>query len=291
MPFGIDSATNLNNSCFNWTNFNNWKGEWPAFVGRYFADLDSTNRYDPAVAGEFSSFYKTTGHVCKYVVPVSAPSATRLETGGSTGNSYGAYDAEQTIASINSFLKSAELYTGTSGAQVYVYLDVEAGVSLTPAYWAGWANSIFYAGNGQGQEIYYPAIYTQFVSSSGTWGLNSDVISALNNACSAYPNAAVQCYGFWSNEPEPYSGCNGSIPSSPSFETFNQQLCGSSAHVPVYVWQYDENCVCMEGGYPGFGGTSNCSQFSYCSNGNYDNNNVDLDLSFTGAENFMLAIS
>ena len=199
MAFGLDTAENLNSSNFNWANFHSWKEEWPQFVGRYFG-----GGYN-ATAGEFTAFKTTTGGKCLYVLPIQGCQQSRQETSGSTGVSYGIVDAKQTIGNINKFLSSGELVVPPS-SEIYVYLDVEPGVHLTPAYWAGWANQIFTMKDPSGSAVFWPAVYAQFVeNSSNLWVLNSLVANALNKACSDWPSYSGECYALWPAQPEYYT--------------------------------------------------------------------------------------
>ena len=291
MALGIDTADPLNNSCFNWPNFYSWMGHWPVFVGRYFG-----GGYDSS-AGEFTYFKKATGGVANSVAPIQASQASRQSTGGSTGYGYGQTDAGTTIKNINNFLASGELVKPSSGL-VYVYLDVEANTNITADYWAGWANAIWHATDPSGALPYYPCVYTQFTESGGKYYPQSSVQSALNSACTNYPNIEVQCFGLWSNEPEPYSFCSPSAtPDWSVFGTFQQDLCGTYVSVPVLLYQYAENCGCIVGGgYTGFAGASNCSNFTACDVSGvthyYANNNLDLDGNDnTGANSYMLSIA
>jgi hypothetical protein len=181
-----------------------------------------------------------------------------------------------------------------------MYLDVEAGTALTADYWAGRASTVFTATDPSGAEPFYPCIYTQFVrnASNGLYYPQSSVQSALNAACSQYPNDVVMmCFGFWSNEPEPYSYCASSAtPDWSVFGSFTQHLCGgNSTSVPVLLYQYAENCGCIPNGYPGFAGDSNVSNTTACYINDawyyYPNNNLDLDGNDnTGADQYMLMI-
>lgn len=285
MGFGVDSAAALNDTCFNWTNFYNWKGGWPAFVGRYFGGgYNST-------AGEFSYIKSVTGGVCRYVAPLQAGDSSRQEKGGSTGYQNGVNDATLTLSNIVNFLSSGELVI-PSNSTVYVYLDVEAGVSITSNYWAGWSNTIFNYALSNGLEPFFPAIYTQFTLQNGVYLPQPSVQNALNNACANYSTLDVTCYGFWTNEPETSRMCApDGAPDWSALGQFTQQLCNTSSRVPNLLYQYAEPCECVTSGYSHYAGQSNCSDFFSCNGTPYDNNNLDMDGSdSTGAESYMLTI-
>jgi len=287
MAFGIDTLAALNDPDFNWANFKQWKGEWPSFVGRYFGGDQN------AITGEFSSFKSTTGNQCQYVLPIQACVQANQQQTGSEGLSVGASDAETTLNNLKGFL--GELAIPDSGL-VYVYLDVEPNVRLTPAYWSGWANAIRTGTDSSGTESFRPALYCQYVqdSSTGLWGPNSLVAQALNDACTDWPGYAAVCYGLWPAQPEdvPASCVPTDGPDWSVFSQFSQNLCGTETSVPVLVYQYIEGCLCVEDGYTDFAGLSNSSKFMPCGTTSYPNNNLDLDgTDSTGAESYMLVIS
>lgn len=292
MAFGIDTLTNLNNADFDWSNFYEWRGLWPEFVGRYFGPSNGSGL---AVSGEFKSFYGTTGNACKYVVPICSPFQSRETETGTTGYDDGVSDANDTIKLINDFLNSGELAIPSSG-EIYVYLDVEANTAISPAYWSGYANTIYLAKDAGGAQIFFPAIYTQFVqNSSGKYVPQTSVVNTLTDACKDWPDAYVRCFGFWPNEPEnPASTYCVAKPGTLDFGvfgTFSQNLCASgSADVPVLLWQYADPCVCLPAGYSSYAGLGNAT--IYCGSTPYQNNNIDMDGSdSTGAESYMMTIT
>ena len=99
-----------------------------------------------------------------------------------------------TLSNLKGFL--GELAIPASGL-VYVYLDVEPHVRLTPAYGSGWANAIRTGTDSSRAESFRPALYCQYVqdSSTGLWGPNSLVAQALNDACRL---AWLCCRMLWS---------------------------------------------------------------------------------------------
>jgi hypothetical protein len=277
----------LNDTCFSWPHLHDWKGQWPGFVGRYFGGgYDST-------AGEFTYIRNTTGGTCLHVAPLQGSDSARQSQSNTTGYDNGAEDADQTSRNIIAFLTSGELSLSSFGG-AYVYLDVEPGTALSPAYWAAWATTVYHYALSDGSEPYFPAVYTQFVQSSGVWLPQGSVQTALNKACSDYPAAAVQCYAFWTGNPETAAMCApDGIPDWSALGKFTQNLCGGSTFtVPNLLYQYAEPCSCVGYGYSKYAGISNCADFFDCSGQGYPNNNLDMDGSDdTGAETYMLTIN
>lgn len=140
-----------------------------------------------------------------------------------------------------------------------IYLDVEAGTSLMPAYWAGWANTVFdYAYNGV--LPFLPGIYTQFTLSGGLYYPQTSVQSCLNTVCEYWPSDQYYCYGLWSNEPEPcsYASDPTAVPDWSVFGSFTQIGCGNKFPVPLYAYQYMEPTVAQScPGSSGFAGGQN----------------------------------
>lgn len=282
MGFGIDTAAALNDSRFNWGNFKAWKTIWPGFAGRYFGGGYTWE------ADEFTDFKATTGGICTKIAPLRASQPDRQTGSYSDGET----DGTDTCDRIRNAIDAGQLQIPTSG-EVYVYLDVEAGTALSSAYWAGWANAVnIYDFNGG--VPFYPAIYTQFTNQGGLYLPQPSVQDAVDHACSDYPNADVVVNANWTANPEsstsqcgPDGNADWSALGQPT-----QDLCGSQVDVPVLLYQYAENCPCIEEGFSGFAGYSNSSTMTVCGGGSYPNNDLDMDASGTrGAETYMLVIA
>ena len=277
MAFGVDTVSTL--TTIDWPTFYGWKKEWPSWVGRYFGGDASS------IAGEFTYVLQHTSSVCKHVLPIQGATSSQLQDAANGGYNLGVEDANATIVNINKFLSTNELAINPAANSVYVYLDVEkvnksGVVTVTQAYWAGWADTIYNAKTDSGLQPYFPCIYSQFVPESGLYVLNASVADTLNGVHASFPNAAARCYGLWSPQPFFFSQCDSSFPADWTgvFGSVNQAWGATTYPVPVYAWQYAEPGGpngCWANTYPGFAGKQN----------------LDMDSSdSTGAETFMLSI-
>jgi hypothetical protein len=268
MAFGVDTDVYLTD--VDWDSFYNWKKKWPSWVGRYFGSGHNSK------AGEFLYALTSTSSVCKHVIPLQAYTSTEALSKEQHGYDTGVAHANSTIAHIKTFLTSKELAVNPAEDLVYVYLDVEGTHVLSKAYWAGWADTIYHA-EASGLQPFRPCIYARFVKdSSGRYVPGSNVSSTLNTVHEAFTDAAARCYGFWSNEPEPDTGCKSTFVADWTnvFGTFEQSYGTDSYTVPVYAWQYAESgpCSVLVAGYAG-------------------GNTLDMDgTDSTGGETYMLSI-
>ena len=270
MSLGVDTTDYLNQ--INWPDFYNWKGQYPIFAGRYFGGGYTWS------GSEFTEAKASTGGKLTSIAPIRA-STLDQSVSGSAGYNNGVNDGNDTCTRISNAINAGQLTVPPSGL-IVVYLDNEPiGSSqnlLTADYWAGWANTVFnFPSEG---APYYPGLYCPFYQdSSGVYVPISGVQTALNDACSKYPSDYVVCWGLWTFEPHspdsdycpPGSTLNWSLTGK-----FNQDVCGNSVHVPVYLWQYASPTACS--GYSNFAGGQD----------------LDIDGSdSTGAESYMLKIA
>jgi hypothetical protein len=270
MVFGIDTVEYLNT--IDWAKLYNWKGEYPGFAGRYFGSTDTWK------GTEFTDAKSSTNGVLDHIAPLRGCDSGRQSTTGSTGFSYGQEDGTNCCDRIVNAMNAGQLSL-PPGDRVYVYLDVEEGVDVSPQYYSGWASSIYEYAYGALQP-FLPGVYTQFVDSGGLYYPNSYVKNALDSAQGDHPNLNVRCAGFWSNEPEPCAYCDpaASPDWSGVFGTYKQPVSGGDVVVPVMLWQYAEKGGCVTA--CGYGSTWAGGQ------------TVDLDGSDeTGAEDYMLVIA
>ncbi|MGC8498170.1 MAG: hypothetical protein ACP5OV_01555 [Acidimicrobiales bacterium] len=270
MSLGVDTDDALNT--INWSDWYSWKPQYPTWAGRYFGNLLSW-KYP-----EFTDAKSSTGGVLRIIAPLTAPNAANQQTGGTNGNDLGASDGQATCSSIEAAITQGQLTIPASGV-VYVYLDVEPGINITPAYWAGWANEVNSYVSG-GNAPFVPAVYTTMTESGGLYYRAGNVTYALGKAASDYPSQFVTCAGYWASEPEPCAACQPGYDASSAFSqcgTYVQPVGGgNTADVSVLLWQYAEQHGCtVTCGVTGFAGGQT----------------LDIDGSdSTGADNYMLVI-
>ncbi len=263
MALAVDTVSNLSN--ISWSEFYAWMGHYPIAAGRYFGG--GHNWSD----SEFTAAKSATGGVLSRIMPLQGCQPSRQETDGTTGYDYGSADGKNTCGSIEKAISAGQLALPSSAA-VYVWLDVEPNVAITPAYWAGWANEV----NRYGP--FYACIYTQYVDESGVWVPQSTVQYALNNSYHYWPKAASVCWGLWTSEPEGCSLCPASaVPDWSVFGKFYQSYDGTNILVPLYLYQYAEKTVCV----------TDCGESSFAGKQNLDLDGTDS----TGAEACMLNIT
>jgi len=272
MSLGIDTADALNT--IDWPAFHNWKSQYPSFACRYFGNEDSWTY------PEFTDARSATAGVLSRIAPITGSSAGRQEADGTTGNDYGQADAQATCASIEVAVSRDQLAIPPGG--VLVYLDVENTTSISPAYWAGWANEVYFYTK-DGISPFFPAVYTSMVrQSSGKYLPASNTTYALGEASHYWPSQMVACYGYWASEPEPCAACAPDYDAGPAFAnfgTYKQPLGGGSTQdVSAQLYQYAQRGGC----------TVTCG---YDPSTWAGGQNVDIDGSDnTGADNQMLTI-
>lgn len=267
---GIDTTDALNSPNTNWTNFKNWNGAYPGWAGRYF----DPNNPGSWVDGEGKAVKQTTGGVLNQILPVT-PGYIQSVIGGTHAD--GVTHANTICGKIVERLTNGELGLPPSN-KVYVYLDVEASMTLSVDFWSGWATTVnTYLYNGQ--QPFYPALYCHFTQDgSGKYMPDSSIQSVLNQATSKYPSDLNLCVGFWTTQPQlPFPTYCTSNPTLDwtLFGTYSQPYGSNSFVVPVLVWQFAATDVqgCTGNNYPIAGG-----------------NNFDLDGINNNASSYMLAI-
>lgn len=272
MAWAIDTTEALNDSSVNWTAFYDWKQAWPQWAGRYFGGGYNWS------AGEFTAAKKATGGALVRIAPLQGSQASRQQTAGSTGHEYGVSAANATCANIIDAINASQLSLPTN-EPVIVYLDVEQGTSIMPAYWAGWATTVYnYVHNGVAPFL--PGMYTDYVldTSNNLYYPQSSVQTCLNTVCTYWPGDNYFCYGLWANEPEPcsYASDSTAVPDWSVFGSFTQTGCGNKFPVPLYLYQHMEHKAAVD--------TCGVSNFA-------GGNDFDLDSSDDkGGQTYMLAI-
>ncbi len=269
MAWAVDTVDSL--ASIDWAAFYNWKKAWPQWAGRYF--YGGADWY----SGEFTTAKKNTDGNLVRIAPLQGGLSSREATGGNLGHGYGVDDATATCKSIISAIEATQLTLPSNGDPVIVWLDVEPGVKIEPAYWAGWANTVFnYDYNGV--RPFLPGIYTQFTPSGELWYPQLSVQNCLNTVCEYWPDDEYTCYGFWTAQPEDcsYASDPTAIPDWSVFGSFTQTGCGSKIPVPLYLYQYMEPGSALNiCGVKGFAGGQN----------------LDLDSSDDrGGQSYMLSI-
>jgi hypothetical protein len=162
--------------------------------------------------------WRATGGVLTKVVPITGSIYSRQTTSGTTGYDYGSTDGETTCANIVDAIQAGQL-VAPSDQPVMVYLDIEQGTNITPAYWAGWATSVYnYTYNGLAP--FNPGIYKYYVRRNSSLYLpQSSAQTCLNPVCEYWPDTEYVCGGLAADEPEPCSHC---VPSAiPDWSVFD----------------------------------------------------------------------
>ena len=264
MGFMVDTTSYLND--IDWAAFYAWKPQYPGAAGRYFGGGYTWS------GSEFTDARASTGGVLTRVAPIRACQPSRQETAGSTGYGYGQADAQDTMTRIGNAITAGQLSVPSGGGAI-VWLDVEANVGLTPAYWAGFANELNLTFD------YAAGIYTQFVNNgSGVYYPQASVQAALNASYNDWSNADSLCAGLWTSEPEPCSGCApDGAPEWSVLGTYTQPYQGSNYPITNYIFQYAEYGGC----------TTTCGVSNFAGGQNLDMDGTDS----TGAEGRMLLIA
>jgi hypothetical protein len=282
MGFMIDTVSYLDQ--IRWSDLQSWKGEYPLAAGRYFGGGYSWS------GTEFTSAKASTGQVLTRVAPIRASEPADQATSGTPGHNLGISAAHDTIARINNAIDQGQLAIPPAG-NVIIYLDVEPGTMIEPAFWAGFANTVNTHTIGP-DTPFTAGIYTQFVANpSGLYLPQATVQRCLDTAYANWPDVISLCAGFWSANPSaspsesPVSCAACSDPTyTPNwdvFEAYSQPYEGATFPIPIYLWQYAELQVCTgskagDCNHPGFAGGQP----------------VDFDSTgTTGAANLMLEIA
>lgn len=192
------------------------------FWGRYFGanggfGTTMNNEGSSEIQSECTSLTQTGVH---RILPIHSP--------GNVGGSYcdGLAAGKVVCDGIVSAIQQSGGQIAQPG-QIYIYLDVEAGNTLSPAYWSGWTSTVVnYPYNNT--LPFYPACYCS------PQGPNS-------NPCSIFcdPNNNT-CFAIWSNEPENFNNCQGN---PPSWGPNSCGTCQASSRNPLrtVLWQFTES--------------------------------------------------
>ena len=268
MGFGVDTTDYLNQ--INWTDFCNWKGQYPGFAGRYFGGGYTWS------GTEFTDAKASTGGVLSVIAPIRA-STTGQSVSGSQGHANGVNGATDTCARITNAVNAGQLVLPAES--VIVYLDNEPIGSnpnvLTSDYWAGWANTV----NNfpfESRLPFVPGLYCTFATdSSGKWVPDSAMQAALNGAYKDYPSEDTVCAGTWTFQPHTPLADYCPAASVPDWSLIGDFKQGGSITVTTLAWQYVSPVACSPS-YPNWAGGQP----------------LDMDGSdSTGAETNMLRIS
>lgn len=194
------------------------------FYGRYFSPTPPCSGYDTDATGE-SGALKSAGF--QFVLPISSPGGV-----SSTGNATVDYNRGHAngnafcLAIVNAIAHSSGKLAMPTANELFVFLDVEGGITLSPNYWNGWSTAVTnYSYNGL--IPFYEACYCDPVDGTST-------CSTLRAA-----TGTDTCWGIWSNEPEPI--CGGCYSPGPSWGPSN---CGGN--VPTWIWQTGEASSCKK---------------------------------------------
>jgi hypothetical protein len=208
---------------------NHYAGHTPTskYFCRYFQYTASVN-WDPAEVAFFraATFYR--------LLPISSPLGDREATGGTTGKQYGKDDAATCLNAMLTTLNGG--YNVTIGADrvIYVYLDIEHGVAITPWYWEGWAETIYLYQDSTWGSPFYPCVYA-----------NPNDTTTMNMLVGYNADNQHKCWGLWSTQPNAAGSncawCNNN--SGPSWNLSIQQPKGYTGLV-LHHWQYALDGTC-----------------------------------------------
>jgi len=273
MAFGVDTVSYLDQ--ISWSKLHAWKGQYPAWAGRYFGGGHTWS------GTEFTSAKAATNNMLQCIAPIRASTSSQ-STSGSAGYQAGSSDATDTCTRITNAINANQLGVPVASGTVIVYLDNEPLSStdanvVTADYWAGWANTMYHFVY-QGAQPFRPGLYCPFeLDGSGKWVAELAIQGSLSEAHSKYPNDYTLCSATWTFQPHtPVADyCPaGSNPDWSLIGSFNQSQPDGAVNVPTYIWQYASPVAC-KAGCPDFGGGQN----------------LDMDGSDgTPAESYMLVI-
>lgn len=212
----------------------------PRFFARYFTPSPSAGTtIDSTATNSNNEVRHMFNHGADRLVPISAPSQSRLTATGSTGSANGTADARTFMNAVVNFYFNVVPMAFSSSNSLYCYLDVEQSTNLSQAYWNAWATYVNgYQLTGSGAP-FYASIY-----GAPTFG----------NICNIIANGASTCFGVWSSGPEFCSNC---VPFGPSW---NAYTCSGRS---TMIWQYQEK--------------GNCENINTCNPTHNFVANVDLD--------------
>jgi hypothetical protein len=231
-----------------WAAFLTWNGgKSPTFAGRYFL----SRSYLWAHGEGAEALSKVNG--LKRIAPIQACNPDRQEATGSDGFVYGQEDAMAIADYLETCLTLGELEV--SGDFVYVYLEVDDGVQLSPDYWASWCSVHFnylFTKDTQIQGVTVPKMVMPFLpcilcsfeadaNNPNKYVLDDGVKACLDTVGSGPAGARGRCYGFWASA----TGIAAYHVSEPQLDwsrltPYEQPLGKATQAVPFLLWRYLE---------------------------------------------------
>jgi hypothetical protein len=236
-----------------WITASNWNGgALPAFAGRYFQGGQPNQRTDsngnayqqPPFQWSHAegSLAQVSAPALQRIAPLQSADMVRQAETGAVGLLYGYADASSFCARLAACITPGEL--GVSNAVVYVFLDVADGTSISPQYWAGWADTVYnyvVPGLAAPSQPFLPCLCCSFTEDTGTqqYSPGADVAACLSTTQLSAPRLNARCYGFWAK-----AASQANLSQAPDFTRFAafSQPMTSAASEPVWVliWRYAE---------------------------------------------------
>lgn len=159
----------------------------------------------------------------KHLSPLTSPSQSRLSGTYAAGQA----DAQAFVTAMQQVYGWVVPLQLPSNLELRVWLDQEAGTSMSASYWQGWSEYLDTYEWLPGEFLLYPCLYCNPCGGSG------------HNCTTVVQGGA--CYGIWSSEPEsPYCGYN--LRSLPGWHA-NACTCATGAPATV-LWQFAEAGTC-----------------------------------------------
>ncbi len=194
-------------------------GATPAFWGRYFTSAQTTGAVEYHHATEDP--------------PLHAAGIRLLPVARQTAHVNGSFEQgiEDGVANANDFISTFGMpYLASQGGRFYMFLDVEGSPSLSPGYYAGWAQGLAQRSatlsGALGTVAVLPCVYaTQ--GDEPTW-------AALSAAC----KGGAQCMGIWIARYDP-----GTCQMGQWSDSIVTPRSPSPFPWPILAWQYAGNCL------------------------------------------------
>jgi hypothetical protein len=212
--YGFDSAQAVNNTFID--NCRSQAGSDGNFWVRYASPSPAADVMNASSSAANTEFDDLVDKGFDHFVLISAPSQSRLATGGATGDSYGTADARVFANAMEDIGTWVSGWHRGASCLIATYLDDENGTAITAKYWDAWQLRLNTA-----------AYFTSYPFCA----------SLYCNPADAYACAhASGPFFIWSNEPEPCAACNGfgSVPWNPN----------NCAGVQTELWQNAEQPSC-----------------------------------------------